>query len=417
MYLVAGGGLGQTPSVPTNCSAVSVHRFDKQPPELQRVISQSFRDPADWFERLDRDSRFALTSIFNRMCSYGVWHYVRRILKIAPAEAPVIISDQVLRVPGRTPSVYFVGPGTKPLSAALIATRRFCRAYGTGASQHKGQVTLREISVTDSLHISLGPGERFDAHIDKYSPVPEHPGSELCSNVPTPAAVTYVVRELFPETIREKIRVPGVQVMPEVPPPPAGTTLPQGAVSPSIIAITAHPGVRPKPRAPRVASPLLSVDVVTRIDHAVKEQVAPDALLPSHVRVRRARTRQAAEKAGPNEAAAARYAREVAEQEAQSYPDAQEFALKLAELMEQARRTNVNWVKVVLPQYGSGDFGSRRAIAGQIRRIALILRNYLPDRAKDVRSIVITFGTGNVATREEAKLPSQIMVGQPTDSR
>jgi hypothetical protein len=147
------------------------------------------------------------------------------------------------------------------------------------------------------------------------------------------------------------------------------------------------------------------VDVVTRIDRAVKERVSPDALLPSHVRVRLARTRKAAETAGPNEEAAARYARDVAEQEAQSYPDAQEFALELAERMEQARRNNVGWLKVVLPQYGSGDFGSRRAIAGQIRKIALVLRNYLPERAKGVHTIVMTFGTGNVATREEAKLP------------
>jgi hypothetical protein len=165
------------------------------------------------------------------------------------------------------------------------------------------------------------------------------------------------------------------------------------------------PSTPTKPRAPRTAGPLLSVDVVTRIDRAVKEQVSPDALLPSHVRVRRARTRRAAETAGPNEEAAARFARDAAEQEARNYPDAQEFALELAERMEQARRSNVAWVKIELPQYGSGDFDSRRAIAGQIRRIVLILRNYLPDRAKDVRTIVVIFGSGNLAAREEIKLP------------
>jgi hypothetical protein len=147
------------------------------------------------------------------------------------------------------------------------------------------------------------------------------------------------------------------------------------------------------------------VDVVTRIDRAIKEQVSPEALLPSHVRVRLQRTRKAAETAGPDEEAAARYARDAAEQEANSYPDAQEFALELAERMDAARRSNTGWVKLVLPQYGSGDFGSRKAIAGQIRRIALILRNHLPERAKGVRTVVMTFGTGNVATREEAKLP------------
>jgi hypothetical protein len=98
-------------------------------------------------------------------------------------------------------------------------------------------------------------------------------------------------------------------------------------------------------------------------------------------------------------------ARDAAEREAGNYPDAQEFALDLAERMEQARRGHVAWVKINLPQYGSGDFSSRKAIAGQIQRIALILRSYLPDRAKDVRAIVIIFGSGNFATQEEVKLP------------
>jgi hypothetical protein len=140
-------------------------------------------------------------------------------------------------------------------------------------------------------------------------------------------------------------------------------------------------------------------------NRAIKEQVSPDALPPSHVRARLARTRWAAETAGPSEEAALRMARDAAEREAGNYPDAQEFALDLAERMEQARRGHVAWVKINLPQYGSGDFSSRKAIAGQIQRIALILRSYLPDRAKDVRAIVIIFGSGNFATQEEVKLP------------
>jgi hypothetical protein len=149
----------------------------------------------------------------------------------------------------------------------------------------------------------------------------------------------------------------------------------------------------------------LSVEVVTRINGAIKEQVSPDALLPSHVRVRRAKARRAAEFAGPNEETALRKARDSAENEAAAYPDAHLLALDLAERMEQARRGHVTWVKIRLPQYGSSDFSSRRAIAGQIQRIALIIRNYLPDRAKDVRTIVIIFGSDNFTTREEVKLP------------
>jgi hypothetical protein len=402
MYIFARRGFGEAPSpTSTNCSAISVDRFDKQPADLRSVLAQSFKDPAGWFGNLDPESRSALTSIFNRMCGYGVWRHVRLVLKIGAGEEPVIIAGRVLQVPGRTPSVYFMSLGRNALIDALMATKRFCRAHGLGASQHPGQITLREISKSDSLHISIGPGDKFDAHIDKYSPVTKHPDSELCSNLPSVAALTHISRELLPEWIRRVTGIPGMQVFPEPVPPPSGTTPRQEADSPPIVGITWH--TRTKPRAPRVASPLLSVDVVTRINRAIKQQVSPDALLPSHVRARRAKARWAAETAGPNEEAALRMARDAAEQEAANYPDAQEFALDLAERMEQARRSNVALVKINLPQYG--DFSSRRAIAGRIRQIALILRNYLPDHAKDVRTIVVIFGSGNFATREEVKLP------------
>jgi hypothetical protein len=385
-----------------------VDRFDKQPADLQSVLTKSFKDPAGWFGKLDPESRFALTSIFNRMCRYGVWRHVRLVLKVGAGEAPVLIADRVYQVPGRTPSVYFMSLAGDALIKALMATGRFCMARGIGASQHPGQTTLREISGSDSLHISIGPGDKFDAHIDKHSPVTEHPGSSFSSNRPSVAALAHIGRELVPELVRKITGIPGVQVFPEPTPtfPRSEQTPRQEADSPPIVGITWRgPRARTKPRVPREASPLLSVEVVTRINRAINQQVSSDALLPSHVRVRLAKARWAAETAGPNEEAALRMARDAAEQEAGNYPDAQELALNLAERMEQARRSHVAWVKIDLPQYGSGDFSSRRTIAGQIRRIALILRNYLPDHAKDVRTIVIIFGSGNFATREEVKLP------------
>ena len=54
MYILVGRGLGEAPScASTNCSAISVDRFDKQPADLQRVLAKSFKDPAGWFEKLD----------------------------------------------------------------------------------------------------------------------------------------------------------------------------------------------------------------------------------------------------------------------------------------------------------------------------------------------------------------------------
>jgi len=125
--------------------------------------------------------------------------------------------------------------------------------------------------------------------------------------------------------------------------------------------------------------------------------------VPAPVLARRAQARRALEFAGPFEEDALRKARDAAESDAASYPDPALFALDLAERIEQARRARATWVQISLPQYR--DFTSRKAIAGQIGKIALILRNFLPDHAKDVRTIVVIFGSGNQATREEVRLP------------
>ena len=416
MYIVADRRLGETvTSILTNCSSVCAGipeaRFDKQPPDLQRVLTQSFKDPKEWLRNLDSDRCLALAAIFYRLCRYGLWGHVRSILKIDAAEPPVIQADRVYQVPGRTASVYFMSSSGDSLINALKATGKFCTASGIGASQHPGQTTLREISESFSLHISVGPDNQFDAHIDRYSPVTEHTGSISCSNIPTREALTHIGRELFPEKFRKYTGIPGVQVFPDFKltpdvPRPEPTTRQDADLPPPFVSLTMR-GPVSRPRKPTPAqrpATVLPVDVVTRIDRAIKEQVSREALLPSHVKVRLARARKALEFAGPNEETALRKARDLAVSEAESYPDPHLFALDLAERMERARRANLTYTQLNLSQYGGGDFSSRKAIAGEIRRIALILRNYLPDKGGKVRSIVIMFGTGNVATRAEVKL-------------
>jgi hypothetical protein len=158
MYLVADRRLGETvTSIPTNCSSVCAGipeaRFEKQPPDLQRVLIQSFPDPKEWLRNLDSDRCLALAAIFYRLCRYGLWGHVRRIMRIDAAEPPVILADRVYQVPGRTASVYFMSSSRDSLLNALKATGKFCTATGIGASQHKDQTTLREISESLSVNI------------------------------------------------------------------------------------------------------------------------------------------------------------------------------------------------------------------------------------------------------------------------
>ena len=96
MYLFdsPGEGLGQPPGPATNCSAIAGDRFDKQPADLKRVLSASFPNPAEWFDGLDRATRIALASIFNRMCRHGVWSHVRRVSRTSAGEAPFMVADR-----------------------------------------------------------------------------------------------------------------------------------------------------------------------------------------------------------------------------------------------------------------------------------------------------------------------------------
>ena len=269
------------------------------------------------------------------------------------------------------------------------------------------------------MRISIGPGDQFDVHIDRFSPVVEYPGSSFCPNAPSAAAVGHIGRELVPEKARRGLSVfglqipgpPGFQFFPEDPvlglsarpePDPSSPRLSAGG---SLAGITLR-GPLPRPRKPGPApadAPILPAELAARIDRAISEQVAPGALLPSHVRVRLSEARKAADMAGPDEEEAARIRRTAAEQEAANYPDPREVAGELAERMERARGSRTGKVEIDLPQYDARGFGSRRAIAQQMRRTALIMRDYLPEGAADVNSVVIIFGP---ATRLPGKRSS-----------
>ncbi len=147
-------------------------------------------------------------------------------------------------VPGSTPSVYFLSPSGKALLQALMATGRFCIARGIGASLHRHQTTLREISGSDSLHISIGPdGNQFDAHVDRYSPVPDSPGSIFCPNDLSIAALRHIGREVVPEWVRKKTGIPGVQLFPDFEltptvPRPEPATRQEAGLPPPLVGIT-----------------------------------------------------------------------------------------------------------------------------------------------------------------------------------
>src|SRR3974377_1406895 len=78
-------------------------------------------------------------------------------------------------------------------------------------SMHKGQQSMREWSNDPmSLHISVGPGNRFDAHIDKVSPVKKPEGGK--TQIDPSKGMEHRTTELWPEKIRKLTHIPGVIV-------------------------------------------------------------------------------------------------------------------------------------------------------------------------------------------------------------
>lgn len=53
----------------------------------------------------------------------------------------------------------------------LEQSGRFRRDTRVGRLFHRGQVSLREVSPTHSLHITVGKGNQVSAHVDRYSPL------------------------------------------------------------------------------------------------------------------------------------------------------------------------------------------------------------------------------------------------------
>jgi len=66
---------------------------------------------------------------------------------------------------------HFTTEDPAALLRELEESGRFRRDTRLGAIFHRGHVSLREVSPTHSLHITVGKGNRVSAHVDRYSPL------------------------------------------------------------------------------------------------------------------------------------------------------------------------------------------------------------------------------------------------------
>ena len=218
-----------------DCGANTGNILSQQPVSLQAVVRQSDpnrvgSNPDTWFAGLGA-MQHVLTSIFNRLCEFGVWPRVNKVRFVTPGEKPL----GPFEVPGYAGTAAFVADDRHTLMSDLLATGRFCADSPIGSSQHQGQASFREVSRSDSLHIAVGPGNNFDAHIDRYSS-PQGGGGSVCEYDPVSSAA-HLGREVISGKIRSKTGIPGIQVFPEATPGSPGGNQHGEQAPPSILGL------------------------------------------------------------------------------------------------------------------------------------------------------------------------------------
>lgn len=170
--------------------------YERLPGDLQQKMRQHF-----WGHLPERQRR-TLVETYLRMKSYGLWEHVARVVheKNAP-EAPAKLCSLGFEVDGNSGGIVFEALDGDVLAEALKDTGHFREDGAFMGSMHPGQRSLRERnSKGDSLHVSIGPGNLFDTHVDK------------CGPHDVAGAWCHGTRELAPEAIRDVTGIPGVVI-------------------------------------------------------------------------------------------------------------------------------------------------------------------------------------------------------------
>lgn len=190
--------------------------YDKLPTDLKSKMSETtWRD-------LDQNDRKTLMSTYSRLKGWGVWDQVKTVKgQLNPTEPHAHVGGREFEVAGNTGGVVFEAKNAKAFKEALISTGHFGVDKGIVGSLHQGQDSTREwTDDPGSLHVSIGPGDQFDTHMDKHSPVKKPKDGE--TQIDPEKGFDHHRNEVWPEMIRNVIGVPGVIIDVKTNPNPSG---------------------------------------------------------------------------------------------------------------------------------------------------------------------------------------------------
>lgn len=178
--------------------------YDKLPTRLKAKLNEKL------WTQLPEKQRNTLISTYARLEGWGVWDQVKTVKgELNETERHAHMGGAEFEVAGNSGGVVFEAHDAKKLKKALIETGHFGVDKGVVGSLHQGQDSTREwTDDPGSLHVSIGPGDQFDTHMDKYSPVDKPNHGETV--IDPKGGFNHHRKEVWPEMIRNVIGIPGV---------------------------------------------------------------------------------------------------------------------------------------------------------------------------------------------------------------
>jgi len=358
-------------------------RFEELPAKLRETLEKSFAHPDQFWAGLGNTQRQTLATTFNRLDAMGLWKHVARIRgEHAQPEKPVAGK---LKVAGNAGGIGFEAHDHKAFVDDLLKSGKFGVDPAIAAKLHPGQTSLREHNTTEgSLHIAVGPGNRFDTHVDKVGAVDAPDPKTRGAVFNQPRSLEHHVTEVWPEKIRKYTKIPGVHV----------------GIGPDLADVTRSrtPADDKTPGPPK----LNKDDVLGSVN--IKVQIGGDENRIRHTRekdtasldtevMKRAVERGAAQLT-PDELR--RKGVKPADPQYSNAADPAALASSIAGHVANAAREGRIMAEIQLPAYYHNlSAPERKAIAAAIGRMAKAIASELPANTESVRSLKISFGNRN----------------------
>jgi len=168
------------------------------PSDLKSKVSEKV-----WMA-LPEGQRSTLLASYQEFKRAGVWDQVTQVTgerekREAPTKLP---GGHEADVAGNSGAIQYKIKDPKAfVNKLVLANPEFGVDGGLMGAMHSGQISIRQAGPPTSLHVSVGPGNSMDAHIDRVNPVDQPKNGQTQMNFLR--GIQHWTREVLPEMIRK----------------------------------------------------------------------------------------------------------------------------------------------------------------------------------------------------------------------